>query len=174
MALCGTWKGDRPMALRELLLWLFVIDLGIACGAGLYERRIVLPEWFSSSPATGLRVNREAMLRTDPGRELWGLVTTLPLPLLTIANLVVAWQSQGPLRTWLLAAGLITLLERIGTFAYFIPMALKLMRTGPGSLSESRSAAVASQWMRLNLVRAALALTGWLAALKALSLGSLS
>jgi len=80
---------------------------------------------------------------------------------------------EVPLRGWLLAAGVITLLERIGTFSYFIPTALKLMRTGPGSLSEPRSAAVASQWRRLNLVRAALGLGGWLSALKALSLGKL-
>jgi len=31
----------KPLA--EVLLWLFVIDLGIAFGAGLYEKRIVLP-----------------------------------------------------------------------------------------------------------------------------------
>jgi len=101
-------------------------------------------------------------------------VTTLPLPLLTIANLVIAWQSQDRLRTWLLAAALISLLERVGTFSYFIPTALKLMRTGPASLFESRSGAVASQWMRMNLVRAALSLTAWLAALKALSLAQFS
>jgi len=162
------------MSVRELLVWLFVIDLGIAFGAGLYERSLVIPEWFVGKPGPDLRVNREAMLRTDPGRKFWGLATTLPLPLLTIANLVIAFQSQGALRTWLLAAGLITLLERIGTFSYFIPTAIRLMRAGPDALSESRSAAVASLWMRMNLVRAALALTGWLAALKALSLGTLS
>ena len=162
------------MGVKELLVWLFVIDLGIAFGAGLYERRMVIPEWFVGTPGPHLRVDREAMRRTDPGRKFWGFVTTLPLSLLTIASLVTAGRSQGALRTWLLAAGLITLLERIGTFSYFIPTALRLMREGPGALSESRSSAIASQWIRMNWVRAALALTGWLAALKALSLGTLS
>jgi hypothetical protein len=162
------------MAVRELLVWMFVVDLGIACGAGLYERRVLIPEWFVAKPGQRLRVDRQAMQRTDPGRKFWGLATTLPLPLLTVANLVIALQSQGALRTWLLAAGWITLLERIGTFTYFIPTALGLMREGPGALSESRSAVVASQWMHMNWVRAALAFAGWLAALKALSLGPLS
>jgi hypothetical protein len=162
------------MTIKDLLLWLFVIDLGIAFGAGLYERRVIVPEWFIGSLRTGLRVDRQAMLRTDPGRRFWGMATTLPLPILTIANLVIAWRAHSPLHAWLLAAGLISLLERIGTFSYFIPTALKLMRTGPEALSEARSGAVASQWMRMNLVRAALSLTAWLAALKALSVGSIS
>jgi hypothetical protein len=70
-------------------------------------------------------------------------------------------------RDWWLGAVVITLFERIGTFSYFIPTALKLMR---GTLTESRAAAMASQWMRVNLLRTAFALAGWLAALKALSL----
>jgi hypothetical protein len=164
---------EEVMGLRETLVWLFVIDLGIACGAGLYEQRLIIPEWFTRAPGAGLQVNREAMRRTDPGRKFWGLVTTVPLPLLTIAILVLAWRADAPLRGWLLVAGTITLLERVVTFSYFIPTALKLMRTGPGALSESHAAKVASRWMRLNLVRAALALGGWLAALKALSLDRL-
>ncbi len=33
--------------ITEALLWLFVLNLGIAFGAGLYEQRIILPQWFS-------------------------------------------------------------------------------------------------------------------------------
>src|SRR5437870_13534525 len=127
------------MNVKELLLWLFVIDLGIAFGAGFYERCMIVPEWFRGSPRTGLRVDREAMRRTDPGRKFWGLVTTLPLPLLTVANLVIAWQSQGPLRTWLLAAALISLLERIGTFSYLIPTAIERRLCAAVRLCESRA-----------------------------------
>jgi len=36
--------------LPRALLWLFVINLGIVFAAGLYESRIVIPQWFSSSP----------------------------------------------------------------------------------------------------------------------------
>jgi hypothetical protein len=30
---------------KEIVLWLFVIDLGIAFGAGIYEARVVIPQW---------------------------------------------------------------------------------------------------------------------------------
>jgi len=152
----------------DILLWLFVINHGIAFGAGLYEQRIILPQWFSRSPGSGVRVNSAAMRSTDSGRRFWAFVTTVPLTLLTLANLVAAWQSQGPRHQWWLGAAVVTLVERIATFSYFIPTALRLMRAD--ALPSARVEAMASQWMALNHVRAALALIGWLAALRALSL----
>ena len=151
----------------DILLWLFVINHGIAFGAGLYEQRIVLPQWFSRSES-GIRVHSAAMRSTDTGRRFWAFVTTVPLTLLTLANLAVAWQSQGPRREWWLGAAVITLVERIATFSYFIPTALRLMRAE--SFPSAKVEAMAWQWMALNHVRAALALIGWLAALRALSL----
>jgi hypothetical protein len=64
----------------------------------------------------------------------------------------------------------ITLLDRIGTLSYIIPKTLQLMREGEDALPAAKAGAMASQWMALNRVRAALALIGWLAALRALSL----
>ena len=152
----------------DILLWLFVINHGIALGAGLYEQRIILPQWFSRSSESGIRVNSAAMRSTDTGRRFWAYVTTVPLTLLMIANLVVAWQSQGPRHQWWLGAAIVTLVERIGTFSYFIPIAVKLMRAE--TLLPAKAQGMASQWMALNHVRATLALIGWLAALKTLSL----
>jgi hypothetical protein len=36
-------------SMSRALLWLFVINLGVALGAGLYESRIVVPQWLSVS-----------------------------------------------------------------------------------------------------------------------------
>jgi hypothetical protein len=62
------------------------------------------------------------------------------------------------------------LVERVMTFTYFIPKALMLMR--PEAPSSGTAAAMAARWVSLNYVRAALALAGRLAALKALSLST--
>ena len=97
--------------ITEALLWLFIMNLGIAFGAGLYEQRIILPQWFNRLPQSGLRVDSEAMRRTDAGREFWAYVTTVPLTLLTLASLVMAYQSQGPRRDWWLSAAVIILFE---------------------------------------------------------------
>ena len=155
-------------SIPDILLCLFVINHGIAFGAGLYEQRVILPQWFSRSSESGIRVNSAAMRSTDSGRSFWVFVTTVPLTLLALANLVAAWQSQGPRHEWWLGAAVITLVERITTFSYFIPTALRLMSAE--ALPSVNVEAMASQWIALNRVRLALALGGWLAALRALSL----
>jgi hypothetical protein len=155
---------------REILLCLFVINLGIAFGAGLYEQRIILPQWFVRTSDSAIRVDGAAIRSTDTGRRFWAFVTTIPLTLLTLANLVVAWESEGPRHEWWLAAAMITLVGRIITFSYFIPTALQLMRAE--TFPSAKAEAMASQWMTLNYARAALGLIAWVAALKALSLPS--
>lgn len=75
---------------------------------------------------SGYRVNMKAMHEVDSGRKFWAFVTTGPLTLLTLANLIIAWQSQSTGRDWWLAAALITLIERTGTFSFFIPTVIKL------------------------------------------------
>src|SRR5713226_8129221 len=94
----------------EILLWLFVINHGIAFGAGLYEQRIILPLWFERSAVGSIHVNSEAMRSTNTGRRFWGFVTTVPLTLLTLVNFPLAWQSAGTRREWWLGAALLTLL----------------------------------------------------------------
>jgi hypothetical protein len=153
-------------SLSRVFLWLFVINLGIAFGAGLYEGRIVLSQWIGSSPDSVLHWNAEAARRDDTGLRFWAFVTTVPLTLLTLANLIAAWRAVGPVRGWWLAAGVAALADRVFTFSYFIPTMVGLMRA-PDS---SESVATAVRWANLNYVRHAIVLAAWLAALKAFSI----
>jgi hypothetical protein len=139
-------------ATAAVLLWLFVIDLGIAAGAALYERAVIVPMWLA---------NPASIKTIDPGRKFWAFVTTVPLTLLTIANLVLAFRAHGPLQSWWLAASLLALLERAMTFGYFIPTALRMMKGETAALP---------RWIALNYIRLALALVGWLAALETFSI----
>ena len=95
----------------EVLLWLFVINLGIALGAGIYEQRIVISQWQDIPPQEW----------PNTGLQFWVYVTTVPLTLLTLANLVAAWMDRGPRRYWWLGAAAIIVVERVATFAYFVP-----------------------------------------------------
>jgi hypothetical protein len=144
--------------LPRVLLWLFVINLGIAFGAGIYESRVVVPQWQNIPPQTW----------PNTGLEFWVYVTTVPLTLLTLANLVAAWLDRGPRRYWWLGAAAISVVERIWTFSYFIPTMFGLMSTA--DLPEAEVNATLSQWLLLDYGRHALTLAAWLAALKALSL----
>ena len=153
------------MNITEILLGAFIINLGIALGAGLYEARIVLPLWFHKVN-NNYQVNVEAMREIDTGRKFWGFVTTMPLTLLTIVNLVFACKAATPLYGWWLSATLIILLERIGTFIFFIPAAIKLQKGE--NLPVSKTSNMIFWWVRINYVRNGLTFAAFLIALKAL------
>ncbi len=146
------------MTISDVVLWLFIINLGTAFGAGLYEARIVVPLWASSPP--------DSLRSPDSDRRFWAFVTTIPLTVLTGASLVVAWQAREPSRSWWLAAATAILIERIGTFAYFIPTMVRLRHTT--GRSESVIKVTISRWARLNYLRLAMTFAAWLAALRAL------
>lgn len=134
-----------------LLLLLFILNLGIAFGAGLYEMRIVLPLWFHRSDNGNYKIDHHLMRQTDVGRKFWAMVTTLPLTLLTLINLFLASKSQTPAHDWWLAACCLSLVERIGTFAFFIPTAIRMERSELKHLSDVNT--VVGRWVRLNYVR---------------------
>lgn len=140
----------------SVLLWLFVINLGVALGAGLYESRVVVPSWPGTPPDTW----------PNTGLMFWAFVTTGPLTLLTLANAVAAWRDRTARRTTWLTAVVLTLVERLATFGYFIPTMIALQ--GEPSAGPAVDAALA-QWTTLNNGRHLLTLAAWLAALRATS-----
>ena len=81
------------VTVEKALLWLFVINLGIAFGAALYEHRIVLSRWISTSTDSRWHWNPDAARQDDTGRRFWAFVTTVPLTLLTLASLFAAWRA---------------------------------------------------------------------------------
>jgi hypothetical protein len=153
------------MSGAEIALWLFVINLGVAFGAGLYEHRIVVPRWVASS-AQGTHWRPEVARDDDVGRRFWGFVSTMPLTLLTLANLFLAWRGNGPMRAWWLAAALVALAERLLTFFYFIPTMVRLMKAA----DSHESAAAAVRWANVNYLRHALVLLAWVLALETFAL----
>jgi hypothetical protein len=152
--------------LSEILLWLFIINVGTAFGAGLYEAKIVIPQWTAVPAGGGFHWNAEAARRTDPDHKFWAFLTTVPLTFLTLASLVAAWYSVSPRRELWLGAAVVVLVERIATFAYFIPTMVKLQReTARSSTVETK----ASRWVSLNYVRNGVYLAAWVTALQALA-----
>ena len=149
-----------------VVLWLFVLNLGVVFGAGVYEHRIVLPRWMDPGPDGHRRWNGDAAIADDVGRRFWVVVSTLPLTALTLASVYWSTRLDGPAGWWWLAGALASLVERLMTFAYFIPVMVRLMRT-PEPVDAS---ARARRWSRLNVLRHGLVLAAWLASLRAFAL----
>lgn len=154
----------------KILLWLFVINLGVVFGAGLYEARIEFPQWLIYAGADGYSWSAEAARRANTGVRFWVYITTIPLSLLTLANLVVAWKSTGSIRPWWLGAAVTALVDRIFTFSYFVPTMVRLINEE--NMPQAQAVATAVRWGQLNYVRHAIVLVAWLLALKAFSMFS--
>lgn len=153
-----------PRAVSRVLLWLFILNLGIAFGAGLYESRIVFPSWLTGSGVTGYHWNVEVAQADNAGIRFWIYVTTGPLTLLTLANLAAAWRHRGQARPWWAGASVAALADRVFTFSYFVPTMLTLMG---GDLTPPEAVERALRWETLNTFRHAIVLIAWLLALKA-------
>ena len=85
-------------AASAIMLWLFVINLGVTFGAGIYEHRIVVPRWLKSTGNAAATWNADAARQDDTGRKFWAFVSTMPLTLLTLISLYAAWRADGPVR----------------------------------------------------------------------------
>lgn len=147
--------------MTTLLLSLLILNLGFAAGAGLYESRVVIPTWIRRTPPMW---DPDAARASNSGLRFWAWVTTGPLTILTLANLFAGWSATGEAQAWWLAAALIALLERLLTFGYFIPAMVRLMREDPPHPTAFRRAL---RWLDMNLIRHALTMTAWIAALRA-------
>jgi len=148
----------------RLVLWLLVINLGIAFGAGLYESRIELPQWISDSSGQ-IEWKPEEARQADTGVRFWAYVTTGPLTLLMIAGFILVFKSKPAVRKWFLPALVVLLAERLFTFSFFIPTMIGLMDATSGT--DPAVIATAVRWERLNYVRHLLSLCAWLLTLKA-------
>lgn len=135
----------------QVVLSLFILNLGIALGAGLYEAKLIMPLWFPKSTESGYRVSTQGMSEVDSGRKFWAFVTTGPLTLLTLANLLLVCQLKPPGYEWWLAAALIALIERISTFSFFIPTVIRLQRAD--QLSPQRINRLVTRWIGFNYIR---------------------
>lgn len=144
-----------------VVLWLFIVDLGVVFGAGLYEARIAVPRWLGPNGWDAAAARSD-----DVGRRFWGLTATGPLTLLTLGNLYGAWTAPPTLAPWWWTAALAALVDRCITFGYFIPAMIGLLDATDSPATRRR----ALIWARCNYARLAFVGIAWLAALQTLIL----
>jgi hypothetical protein len=156
-------------AVAQGVLWLFVMNLGLDFGAGLYEYRIQFPQWLvqSSDGSDDAVWDAQAAIRSDVGRRFWAFVSTGPLTLLSLASAFMAPRVGQPASQWWMIGATLTIAERLFTFTYFIPTMISL--TGPGVVSDAQVVAKATRWGKMNRIRLALTMASWLAAMQALA-----
>jgi hypothetical protein len=161
------------LSIAQILLWLFVIALGIELGGGLYETLVVMPLWSAAPPDSVLEYYRHnaanPQLALNAGGRFWMFATPL-VGLTAIAALLSGLKTRAEHRKWRIAGTILALIVVISTFAWFVPNIIKLLGESVTRMSADEITGVTNWWVRLNWVRAFVYAVGWLAALRALSI----
>jgi hypothetical protein len=169
-------KGNRmpqKFSIAQIILWLFVMCLGIEIGAGLYEALVVVPVWASAPPDSVLayfhRNVANLQFALNPGGNFWLIFTPLT-GLLAVVTLLSGLKTAPGHRKWRIAGTVLAIIVVAATFAWFVPTIIILMSEEVTKLSGATITSKTNWWVRLNWVRAAAYIIAWVAALRALTI----
>ena len=163
----------RQFSIAQMFLWLFVIALGIEIGAGLYETLVVLPLWTSAPPdsVTAYHQHNAAnpQFTLNAGGRFWMFATPL-VGLLALATLLSGLRTVSQHRQWRIAGTILALVVVLATFTWFVPNIIRLNSKDVLAMSADEVTRLTKAWVTLNWVRVILYVSGWLCALRALSI----
>jgi hypothetical protein len=166
----------KQFSIQSIILWLFVIVVGISIGAGIYESRVLVPLWSAAPPDTVIAYYQHnaayPQFAPDQGGRFWIFASPLAA-LLTAAMLISAYWTSGSHRKWRLAAAVLALIAYVATFAWFVPGIIRLSSSDVLTMNRDDVASLATWWVNLNTVRVFFMTTAWIAALRAMTLPSM-
>jgi hypothetical protein len=87
----------------------------------------------------------------NAGKKFWPLVSPAQA-LLSIINLIMAYNYTGPAHNYWLAAAIIIFVTRVITFAYFIPVMIKYIMQ-PEKVEATKLKAIVNRWTGLSPLR---------------------
>ena len=153
--------------IAAIILWLFVIGLGLDLGAGVYEARIVVPLWAGGVPDTLAAGNPYARVAIDAGMRFWAYVTST-VALLAILAAIAGVFAPAPQRVWQIAAAALELVVVAMTLLYFRPTLVRLFMGHGAGLSPDAIVTAVHRWVALSRLRIAISAVAWCLALNAL------
>ena len=142
-----------------IALILFFLTVTLSMGGGLYEILVIYPNWKHDVDPLTLRAKLESSGQILAAKRFWPLVSPAQ-GLLSIINIILAWQYTGGAHCYWLAAAIAVFVTRIITFSYFIPVMIrKIMR--PEQVETDRLQAIVKQWTALSPLRLAPEFFAW-------------
>ena len=160
----------KPLhTIAAVILWLFVIALGLDLGAGIYEARIVVPLWAGGVPGTLAAGNPFARVAIDAGMRFWAY-TTSTVAMLAILAVIGGFFAPAPQRAWQIVAAVLELAAVAMTLLYFRPTLVRLFMGHGAGLSTPVIVSTVQRWVAFSRVRIAISAVAWCMALNALRL----
>lgn len=158
----------KPLhTIAAVILWLFVIALGVDLGAGLYEARIVVPLWAGGVPGTLAAGNPYARVAIDAGMRFWAYATSTAA-ILAVLALIGGVFAPAPQRVWQIAAAALELVAVAMTLVYFRPTLVRLFMGHGAGMPADVIVSTVHRWVALSRVRIVISAVAWCIALNAL------
>jgi hypothetical protein len=156
------------MALDCLILSIFLLFVSLGMGAGLYEARVVYPNWATDALPATLGAKLISSGQAGAARRFWPFVSPAVL-LLAILNSYLAWQQVGAVRLVWLAASLTIIVKSLATYVYFAPTMMRSFEHAT-RMEATHLRRMISQWTMLSRLRAVAEFIAWAAGVYALVL----
>jgi len=143
--------------IATVLLFL-TVTLGL--GGGLYEVLVIYPGWKHNVDPLTLRSKLQSSGQLLAIKRFWPIVSPAQV-LLSLVNILLAWNNKGAAETYLLAASIAVFVDRVITFSYFIPVMIrKIMQ--PEAIEAPRLRKIVKQWTDLSPIRLVFGLFVWI------------
>jgi hypothetical protein len=163
---------DRFMRVMRAFLWIAVIGWAIGLGAKLFDLVVVAGAWSASPPASFALLPYGKSYPIDPGDFF--LPLSVLMAICSIGALISGWKSH--VRLWLWLPVVIFFIIWAITPTVFWPMIRQLYGTAIGRIAatDTESVRLAHRWLVCDSFRVVLIAIGFIASVRALSLGALT
>ncbi len=135
----------------HILILLLLLTITLSFGGGLYETLVIYPNWKHDVDPKTLRAKLESSGQMNAGKRFWPLVSPAQA-LLSIVNIVMAYNYTGHIDHYWLAAAIIIFISRVITFSYFIPVMIKYIME-PEKVEATKLKAIVKTWTGLSPLR---------------------
>jgi hypothetical protein len=154
----------------QLLLCAFIFSVGIGIGGGLYETRVVYPNWIKDPTPTELNKKLISSGQAGAARRYWPLISPASA-LLALLNAFLAWHQAGIVRNLWLMSSISIILKSAGTYGYFVPTYIRRIAKSE-AMETSTLRRIVRIWAGLSPLRVLIEAFAWTTGMGALLLAS--
>jgi hypothetical protein len=151
---------------EQILLGAFIFSVGMGIGGGVYETRVVYPNWTKEPTPNGLGAKLISSGQAGAARRYWPLISPTSA-LLALLNAFPAWHQIGLVRTLWLTSSVSIIIKSAGTYGYFVPTYIRRIAK-PEKIEIMALRRVVRTWTNLSPLRVVVETFSWITGIWAL------
>jgi hypothetical protein len=151
---------------EQILLCAFIFSVGMGIGGGVYETRVVYPNWITEPTPNGLGEKLISSGQAGAAQRYWPLISPTSA-LLAVLNVFFAWHQIGFVRTLWLTSSALIIFKSAGTYGYFVPTYIRRIAK-PETMDIMALRRVVRTWTNLSPLRVLVEMFAWITGVWAL------